>query len=654
MINQRRILACLVVLCGLLAALLLKSDSLDVTELTFSKESGFYDKPFYLEINAPVGTEIFYTLDGSDPDENAEKYTEPIKIIDATENENVYSLRKDVSADFLVHYIEEYGLAAPNYVVPDYNIDKCTVVKSAYKDADGNFSETKTGCYFIGYDNKAGYDNVYIMSVVTDPDNLFDSRNGIYVLGDVFEDLASSESESFDGDWFSWNANYFQRGLGWERDANIQLFDTKRNMVINKNCGIRVQGGCTRGYVPRSLNMYAREQYDGEGRFYYDLFGTGYMADKITLSASGNDYIAKFKDMLMASLIYDRDFAAMNYIPCIMFLDGEYWGIYWITERYDKAYLEHYYGTDEENAVIIKAERLDEGAGNDYDLYLEMMEFMENKDLSEDANYEYACKLIDMQSYIDYYAAQIYIGRTDDWPGENEALWRARNPKDSKYSDGKWRWMLYDVNWGALSSDLTERDTFQSTMDKSRMFYNLCQNKDFKKSFATTFMDLVNTSFTNENTDAVIGKYINLMSEPMYAYRKRFFGSEDIDSFMAAVADIKIFLDNRRPYILKYLKEDLGLTGNLATVELEINDASAGRILLNTIEPSLCVNGKWEGEYYTDFPITLTAVANDGYKFVEWEISCSQQKEIIKDETINVYLSENGNMIKAIYERTGR
>ena len=653
MMNQKKILLCLAVLCGMLAALLWKSSRLDVTELIFSRKSGFYEEPFYLEITAPVGTEIFYTLDGSDPDENSIKYTEPIKITDATENKNVYSMRTDVSAGFLSDYIEKYSSDDPHYVVPAYNVDKCTIVKSVYRDADGNFSEVKTESYFIGYDDREGYDNFYIMSIVTDPDNLFDSKKGIYVLGDVFENTAFAGDKPFKGYifWYMWDANYYQKGREWERDASMQLFNAEKVPIVNNNCGIRIQGGATRGLLPRSFNIYARKQYDGEDRFYFDIFNTGYMADAITLSASGNSAIAKCEDMIMSEFVKGRKFAVMNYIPCAMFLNGEYWGIYWLTEKYSDAFLGYYYNTKKENIVMIKAGKLEEGTDNDYDLYTDMMDFMNNNDLADDANYKHACELIDMNSYIDYYAAELYIGRMGDWPVANEALWRVRDQEDSVYGDEKWRWMLYDVNKGALSSDLTEMDTIRVTMDSSKMFYNLCQNKDFKRAFSITLMDLANTSFSDENTDDVIGRCINLMSEPMRAHRKRFFGSESIDSFIAAVDNIKNFLDNRRPYIVKYLKQDLELTGDLSTVELETNDIAAGKIILNTIEPKFDANGKWKGEYYTDFPITLTAAANDGYKFVEWEVFNSQRKEIIKDETINIYLSENGNTVKAIYKK---
>lgn len=647
--SGRSILVCLTVLCGILAVLFFTGDN-EYTELTFSRESGFYEEPFYLEIYAPPGTEIYYTLDGSDPDENALLYTGPIRIEDATNDDNVYSMRTDVSAGFLSDYIAMYSFNDPQYVSPNYNVDKCTVVRSAYHDMDGYFSEIKTESYFVGYKGKPGYDDINIISIVSDPDNLFGYENGIYVLGREFEECINGNSEhSLENDpgWWFWNTNYTQKGIEWERDASIQLFDSERNMLINKDCGIRIQGGGSRGKIPRSMNLYARDQYDGEGRFYIDLFTTNYMADTITLFAGGDDYTAKLKDMLASELVADRNFSTMNYIPCAMFLDGEYWGVYWLTEKYDGAYLDYYYGVDKDNVIMMKGTIASEGEEY-YDLFDQMRDYLESYDLSVEENYQYACELIDIQSYIDYYATEIYIGRENDWPTLNEAVWRTGAVGDSKYADGKWRWMLYDVNSNALAPYLIDVDTFSVTMNKSPIFYNLCQNEDFRKQFTITFMDLVNTSFAKENADSIISEYVDLMEEPMFIHHKRFFGTEDTNKFVDAVSRIQYFLDNRKPYIVQYLKDDFGLTGTIAPVEVEINDTAAGKIILNTIEPSFDDGGKWSGEYYTDYPITLTAAANDGYRFVRWESDVFNNNECM-DVTINLPIHEKGVSVKAIF-----
>ena len=643
MMSRRSILACLVALCGILGFLLIKVDNI-YTELVFSYESGFYDEPFELELYAPPGTRIFYTLDGSDPNEDAILYTGPIRIDDATQNENVYSLRTDVSGRFISEDIYE---PKHTYTVPDYNIDKCTVVRSAYCDANGSFSEIKTKCYFVGYAEKSGYDNINIISVVTDPVNLFDYETGIYVLGHIFDEYIKENG----GDWFSWEANYSQRGFEWEREANIQVFDPERTLLLSKNCGIRIQGGTSRSMLPRSMSIYAREQYDDEGRFYVDLFHTDYMADTITLFAGGNDRLTKFKDMLASELVGNRNFATMHYVPYAMFFDGEYWGVYWLTEKYDDVYLGYYYNVDKDNIIMLKRGQAEEGEEN-YELYSQLKDYLTNNDLSVDANYQHACEMIDIESYIDYYASEIYIGNVD-WPGANEALWRVVETGDGKYEDGRWRWMMYDVNYGTMDPSSADYDKLYDVMDSSKIFRNLCRNESFKRQFTTTFMDIVNTSFAEENVNSVISSQAALMDMPTTAHYKRFYGAENSFVFMDEIRGIQDFFDHRKQYIVQYLKDDLGLTGVLASVELQINDTASGSVILNSIEPSFNDDGKWNGEYYTDYPITLTAVANDGYRFVRWECDSLPENESMK-ETVTLFFAEEGVTIKAVFEKAER
>lgn len=51
-----------------------------LAEPVFSVESGFYEQPFALTLQAGEGEKIYYTLDGSTPTADAECYTTPILI----------------------------------------------------------------------------------------------------------------------------------------------------------------------------------------------------------------------------------------------------------------------------------------------------------------------------------------------------------------------------------------------------------------------------------------------------------------------------------------------------------------------------------------------------------------------------------------------
>ena len=122
-------------------------------------------------------------------------------------------------------------------------------------------------------------------------------------------------------------------------------FPMCRRLILWTNvrwCGLRIHGDASRGMYPQSFNLYARNQYGGNGLFGAYLFDTSYFAEAVILDSGGNDRFSKMRDVLVSWLAKDRAFSTMRFKPYAMFLNGEYWGVYWITEKYDPAYLAHY------------------------------------------------------------------------------------------------------------------------------------------------------------------------------------------------------------------------------------------------------------------------------------------------------------------------
>ena len=513
----------------------------------FSRLSGFYPESFDLTLSAPEGLEIRYSLDGSDPAENGLRYTGPLRIEDPTPLENVWSARTDTSASFVTE--------DPEYTVPDQPVDKCAIVSAVCIDAEGNRSPVATSSYYISYENREGYDNLGFVSVVTDPANLFDEETGIYVLGNVFETKHSSDRE--DLNWIWWSANYHQKGRAWEREASVQFFDAEKHLQFSSPLGIRIKGGASAGKLPKGLNLYARKDYSGSARFGTDFFGDGYNPKRLSLSAGGNDVNLKVRDWLTSRLLEDQDISLTRnrFLPYCVFLNGEYWGNYWLIEQYDAVYFAYFYGLNEGNVVVLKNNSLNAGIDEDKKLFNELLHFVRQKDLSKSKNYKAFCNLVDIDDFVAYYALQMYVANHDRGLRKNAALWRAREPENVPAGDTRWRWALFDVNSPSCYGDASS-DTLTYMQEKDELFKCLLTSPEFSSAFYNMLKRLATEVFTPERAEQALSEFTSLMEKPLALEHQRF--NRNITN-LNALNKIRTFIQDRQTYILDLCTEvDLG------------------------------------------------------------------------------------------------
>lgn len=614
---------------------LLKAQALD--EPVFSHASGFYEDSFYLEISAGEGEEIYYTLDGSTPDENSLHYTGPILIEDNSKKPDIYAGRTDVSSAFLTEMIQLYtDETAPCFETPKTPVDKCSIVRAVCMDEQGAASPVVTQSYFVDFEEKQGYDNLPVISLVTEPENLFDSENGIYVLG---ENFLQEVEEGLSKHWLWWAANYFEKGREWERPVNISCFSQEKELVYEKFAGIRLKGASSRVYPQKSFYLSAREELDGKGKIQTGLFQENYKTDSIALFSGGNDYHTKLKDYLVSRLTRERSFEVMEYVPCAVFLDGEYWGIYYLAEDYNEDYFKQHYGIEEKNLALIKNMEVVYGEEADYTELENLMIFAAEEDLSRPENYEKLCCGLDMQNYMEYIAAQTYIAHHGDWPQKNTALW-----KDSR--GGKWKWILFDVNseGSAMEAGLADYNMFP-VLEKYEYFYPaLIKNEEFKKDFTVMLEDMANLDFSEQRVNKEIDNYLELMGQPMKKHYERYFGGNST-LFREETEGIRDFFNNRRACLYRQMEEEGMVSGTPVKVTVEMEHPEYGKILINGREAEL-ENGIWEGYYYTDYPITIEAVSERNRHFTGWEGSLTSQ-----EEKVELYLQEGGNYLKAGFEK---
>jgi uncharacterized repeat protein (TIGR02543 family) len=288
--------------------------------------------------------------------------------------------------------------------------------------------------------------------------------------------------------------------------------------------------------------------------------------------------------------------------------------------------LEQKFGVNRDNVVSFENWELDEGIESDWNLYWDLMNYQE-RDMSIQANYNAFCEIFDIQTFIDYFAAQIYV-YNEDWPNNNCQLWRVRN-KDSKnqYADGKWRWMMFDTEFSmGIYRGGEPEDPFRKVLDEdskdygnAKLFKQLFDNQGFRRQFLITMMDLYNVNFEYNSASAKLTEIAALYRPLMEHYFERW-GRPWDTVFQNKVDDARNYLNKiRNAMTNNYLPKYFSGLGSLVNVTLSTNIANAS-IKINTTTPNL-VGRSWTGKYYTGYPITVTANVPSGYTFNGWTVT---------------------------------
>lgn len=513
-----------------------------------SHSGGVYAEEFQLTLTGLESGTVYYTIDGSNPatSSTAIEYTSPVDITDRTKDENVVSAVDPVliAGSFNKPNKDRNGFVSELYAPEDEAVDKCTVIRTAVKLSDGTFGGETAATYFIGTPDEhieglaescaAAGTSLAVISISMNYDDLFDSEYGIYVKGDIFEeDLVTyieEEGRIRDGETArQLDANYKQRGREWERMAAMTMFEFDENgavEVLNQNCGIRIQGNYSRSDIQKGLRLYARKEY-GDNNFRYAVFGEEYTNDDgdvmdkyktLVLRAGGNCALtSKFNDTYWQSLLHDSACETKRSRPCVVYLNGEYWGLYVLEEDYSNDFFEDVHGVNKDNVVVYKGDaetyaigyKLDEGdipegESEDY-FFRELIQFFDtHSDLKAQADYDEFVKLVDPESVRDYFAVNIWINNKWDWPGKNWSMWKVTVPEgNNPYGDGRWRFCLYDIEFGGVSGG---GDARTNTIKEDNYKPNGLLDMDTDNPAVLCFAYLMtNEGFRNDFYDRLLG-----------------------------------------------------------------------------------------------------------------------------------------------------
>jgi len=583
----------------------------------FSAPSGFYQESFSLSISSMGSLEtVHYTLDGSIPTLGSPIYNEPLEIRDRSNDPNGISSISTISfrpAD------------------PKENVFKITTIRArSFNKITKAASPIVTQSYFVYTDITNRY-TLPILSLVVDPQDLFDQDTGIYVTGEDPGVVAES------GDYFYfWPANYHERGEDWERTVSIEYFDIKGILQLAQNAGIRIHGGASRSFRQKSLRLYASTKYDQLDNFSYQFFPNLSNADGDTIDQfstlilrnGGTDFGSSFmRDALIQKLVEDTSVDTQAREPVIVFLNGEYWGLYYLYERYDEGYFQNHYGIEPENIILLEDEGdVVVGAEKERGVYQDLLEYVTSNDVKDPVVYSEIQKLMDINNFIDYQTTEIFIAH-QDWPAKNIKYWRTRTSSESAEtsygSDGKWRWLLFDTDHGFIFSDLNSIEYATREDLPTELLRNLLLNPEFRDLFLNRFADHLNTTFQVNRVLEEIDSLEAILAPEMEEQINRWHSSgNSMEDWQNNVNLLRSFAAKRPSIVFEDLVEFFNLDGTF-TLTLT-SDATEGTLQVNSLKVSSSTPGiedpeSFQGEYFLGVPVVLEAIPADGYLFSHWE-----------------------------------
>ena len=502
----------------------------------------------FLKLETNDEYQIYYTIDGSIPNKKSNLFEEEIEI---NKNTSPNTLTDKTNSEKI------YG----KEILYDESLPKATVIRAIAISQSGSKSKVFTKTIFTDTNIKEYFSNITVVSLVTDPSNLLDYKKGIMVKGEIYDKwlkdnnkIINKEDEVVDSEFVE--GNFMEHGKEWEREGNIEIYDNSNESIINELIGLRIKGNISRQYNQKSFNIYFREEYDKK-YINYELWENSKNIhndiinkySSLTIRNGGNDTEGlKFKDSWLQQLVENRSVDIQQSKPAILFLNGEYWGVYNLQEKYSKDYYAEHYNLNKDNIIAIKEDELDIGKDSDYKKYEELMSYAK-KDLTNKETYQEFLKLIDLQSMLDYYAIETYINNSDwgiDSSGTNKnvLLWRTREKENNEYGDTKWRWSLYDLEFSSSMYNIntTSADfcAIKNAKSKHPLFESAMKNEEFNKQFYDTYYELKKENFNLEKIKDSIQKEFLLWQPLMKDHYKRF-GNTDTQRFISRNSIINYF-----------------------------------------------------------------------------------------------------------------
>lgn len=435
----------------------------------------------------------------------------------------------------------------------------------------------------------------------------------------------------------------------YEVPVHVEFWEQNGAQALDQDAGMKLHGRITRSLPQKPMRFYARGEY-GAKLFDYPLFATRPMEayNHFLLRSSGQDWYSTYlRDALFASLVSELQCAVQAYRPCMVFLNGSYWGIQNMRERVDNDFIAGHYNVSPDNIDLLEENAIPKQGSSK--AYHQLVDTLAAMDMSEAKAYLFANSCIDMENFTDYMIAQIYVS-AGDWPQYNQRYWRERTEQ------GRWRWILTDVDMGMGMYDDTlacrkdvlaiatspVQDADVNPPYSTFMLRTLLANPKFRTDFINRAADILNTTLHQERVVHFIDSLADGIAADVPRHVQRW--NESMQNWEGELEELRYFARNRPGFVFEHFIKKFQL-GDTVQVTLNSNIPDAGIIRFSTLTHSSL---PWSGTYFTNVPVTVTAIPASGYRFVRWSVD-----NLPDSATVTVELNTSIQLTAIFAENSG-
>jgi len=500
--------------------------SIPFGQIISSHKDGFYNEPISITLsNFDTANTIYYTLDGSMPDETSMVYTlgSTIKIGGAFIDETI-----------------AYIPTSDEWETPAGNVPTLQILRAVAYRAGLQKGDVYTQNFWVGSDDFS--QQLPIISIIGKEADFFDEEKGIFVKGI--------------------NENYWQKGRSWERPISVSFFDKNGELLLHQDAGIRLGGAKTRREPQKTLRLYARGDY-GKKTFKFPFWGDVYGDDikRITLRTLnvGPWSKAGIMDDLIHEIINEEinvDYVRRNFAA--VYINGVYWGVHSMREHNNQHFIERKYGVDEDEVVIAKATASIPEVYNKFDT---LVAEIASLDLKNQSDYDYVAANLDIEQYTNYIITNLAFANRD-WPANNTEYWY------SNAYDGRIRFIINDLDATMLVHN-DERLELYITEQAERLerdkwgrvlifMQKLLENRAYRIYFNQRITDLLNTTFAPDRTIAILNDIVATVKPEIQTHIDRWHFPNKIEKWENAVERLQQFLIRRPNFLLNQSNELFG------------------------------------------------------------------------------------------------